>query len=689
MRRPAPGEVRRVACIGGGIIGGGWAAAFLGRGLEVVVQDIDPEAEGRLRRSIEAAWPSLEAMGLAPGARPDRAAFTTELAEAVAEADFVQESGPERLDVKQAMYRAMDEAMDNDVVIASSTSGFRVTELQARAANPARIVLGHPFNPPYLMPLVEVAGGRGGDAGAVDWACEFYRLAGKHPLRMERELPGHIGDRLQQAMWNEILHMVAAGEATPEQIDESIVHGFGPRLGIMGTCLVFHLAGGMRAFLEHFEPKVSDAWTRLPSPPMTEDLIEKMAAGCARLAAGRSMEELRRLRDEALVGFLKHRQRLSAARPDPAAGNGAAAGGKPADAAPASDGMPAGTSRRVVLRRYPRGAPRAEDFELVEAPTGRPGPGQALLRAIYLSVDPYMRGRLRPGPSYAEPQPIGEVMIGETVAEVLESRADGVAAGDFVAAPTGWQTHAVAEARDLRRLDPEAAPLTTALGVLGMPGLTAYFGTLEVLRPRPGETLVVNAASGAVGGTVGQIARIAGCRVVGIVGSREKLDFIVEELGFDAGIDRRAGGDMEAALRAACPEGIDCYFDNVGGAISDAAFANLALGARVAVCGQISQYNDVEQAMGPRTLRHFLVKRATLRGLLVSDWRERHGEGRARLTRWLREGRIKYREDIVDGLDNAVGALAGLMEGRNFGKQLVRIGADPTSNALLRLPDAT
>ena len=340
--------------------------------------------------------------------------------------------------------------------------------------------------------------------------------------------------------------------------------------------------------------------------------------------------------------------------------------------------MTANSNRQLVLKEYPIGAPGPEHFDLVETPIPEPGPGEVLVRAIYLTVDPYMRGRLRPGPSYAEPQKIGEVMVGEVAGEVLASNADGFAPGDFVAAHTGWQTHGITDGRDLRKLDPGAAPISTALGVLGMPGLTAYFGTLDVLRPKAGDTLVVNAASGAVGSVVGQIAKIGGCRVVGIAGSKAKIDFITGDLGFDAGIDHRATDNMSAALADACPDGIDCYFDNVGGPISDAAFENMALGARVAICGQIAQYNDTEQAMGPRNLRHFLVKRATMRGLLVFDWRDRYDEGLKRLTRWVQDGSIRYREDIVDGLENTPSAFAGLMEGKNFGKQLVRIGDDPT-----------
>tara|TARA_B100000676_G_scaffold309290_1_gene372417 strand:- start:722 stop:1681 length:960 start_codon:yes stop_codon:yes gene_type:complete len=309
MNRPAPQDVRSITCIGGGVIGAGWAAGFLAKGYDVVVQDINAEAEGQMRRIIDSAWISLEVMGLAEGASRDRVRFTTDLDDAVSNADFVQESGPERVDIKQDMYAAMDAAMPNDVVIASSTSGLLMSHIQAKSGNPSRMVLGHPFNPPYLMPLVEVVGGKQTDDSAVDWACDFYRVAGKHALKMDREVLGHIADRLQQAMWNEIVYMVDADEATPEQIDDSIIYGFGPRLAIMGYCLLFHLAGGqggMRHFLKHFDPSVSDDWTRLPSPPITDELVEKFAAGAVRLQGDRSVEELQQLRDEALVGFLQH-----------------------------------------------------------------------------------------------------------------------------------------------------------------------------------------------------------------------------------------------------------------------------------------------------------------------------------------------------------------------------------------------
>lgn len=316
MSRPDPADVRQVTCVGAGVIGAGWAAHFLAHGYDVIVYDLNAEAEGQMNRIIDAAWPSLEKMGLAEGASRQRVSFSTDLNRSVESADFVQESAPERIDLKQQLYADLDRAMPNDVVIGSSTSGLLMSDIQAKSANPSRMVLGHPFNPPYLMPLVEIVGGKKTDPAAVDWAVDFYRQAGKYPLKMDREVLGHIADRLQQAMWNEILYMVDADEATPEQIDESIVYGFGPRMAIMGYCLLFHLAGGeggMRHFLKHFDPSVSDDWTRLPSPPISDDLIEKMVAGCERLQGEKSTPELNALRDEALVGFLQHFNKVTGA----------------------------------------------------------------------------------------------------------------------------------------------------------------------------------------------------------------------------------------------------------------------------------------------------------------------------------------------------------------------------------------
>ncbi len=305
--RPAPADVRSITCAGGGVIGAGWAAAFLARGYDVVIYDPSADAEAAAHRVIDAAWPSLEMIGLADTADRNRLRFTTDLADAVEKADFVQESAPERVEIKQKLFAAMDEAMANDVVMASSTSGLLVSDMQATSKNPARMVLGHPFNPPYILPLVEVVGGKQTDPEAVTWACEFYRHIGKHPLRMNKEIPGHIADRLQQAMWNEIAYMVAAGEATPEQIDESIVYGFGPRTAIMGYCLNYHISGGeggIRHFFQHFAPSVADAWTRLPSPEISEDLVDAMEEGCRRLQGERSLAELQNVRDRVLIGNL-------------------------------------------------------------------------------------------------------------------------------------------------------------------------------------------------------------------------------------------------------------------------------------------------------------------------------------------------------------------------------------------------
>ena len=339
--------------------------------------------------------------------------------------------------------------------------------------------------------------------------------------------------------------------------------------------------------------------------------------------------------------------------------------------------MPQHRNNHVILKERATGLPAPELFELVEGDAPTPGDGEILINNIYVTADPGMKGWISIARNYASVE-TGTTMHSFSVGVVVESNNPDIKEGDVVTANTGWAEYAVADPSlpTFRKVDPNAAPLSAALGILGINGFTAYFGLLEVGQPKAGDTVLVSTAAGAVGSAVGQIAKIAGCHVVGIAGSEEKCDFITGELGFDIAINHRTTSDMSAALRDACPRGIDCYFDNVGGPISDAAFENMALGARVGICGQIAQYNDTEQAMGPRNLRHFLVKRATMRGLLVVDWRDRYEIGRARLTRWVQEGRIKYREDVVEGLENAPSAFAGLMEGKNFGKQLVRIGQD-------------
>lgn len=334
-------------------------------------------------------------------------------------------------------------------------------------------------------------------------------------------------------------------------------------------------------------------------------------------------------------------------------------------------------NRQVLLAARPVGFPREEDFRLVEGPVPEPGFGELLVRAIYLSLDPYMRGRMSAQRSYIRPVEIGEVMEGGVVGEIVRSRHPGFAAGEIVEGRFGWQEYAVSNGKGVRKVDPTIAPISTALGVLGMPGLTAYFGLLEVGQPKPGETVVVSAASGAVGGLVGQIARIKGCRAVGLAGSDAKVDYIVRELSYDAGINYKTTPDLDAALVSACPAGIDVYFENVGGRITEAVSRHVNLFARFAVCGLISQYNLETPELAPRNERFVLVSRVRIQGFIVSDFAARYGEGLRQLAEWLGQGRLRYREDIVDGLGGAPAALIGLLQGKNFGKQLVRIGPEP------------
>ena len=337
------------------------------------------------------------------------------------------------------------------------------------------------------------------------------------------------------------------------------------------------------------------------------------------------------------------------------------------------------TNRRVVLAARPEGMPRPSDFRLESAPAPEPGEGQALLRTLYLSLDPYMRGRMAQGPSYAAPMEVGDVMVGGVVGEVVASRCPHVKPGDLVAAYTGWQDYAVADGPMLKRLDPAAAPVSTALGVLGMPGLTAYAGLLAIGKPQPGETVVAAAATGPVGSAVGQIARIKGARAVGIAGGPAKVRALTEEFGFDAAVDHKAP-DFAEQLRAACPDGIDVYFENVGGAVWGAVMPLLNTFARVPVCGLIAQYNASGPPAGPDRLpalmRMVLTKRLTLRGFIVGDFADMHADFERDMAAWVREGRVKYREDVVEGLDAAPEALIGMLHGRNFGKLLVKV-AEP------------
>jgi NADPH-dependent curcumin reductase CurA len=328
-------------------------------------------------------------------------------------------------------------------------------------------------------------------------------------------------------------------------------------------------------------------------------------------------------------------------------------------------------NRRILLKNRPTGAPAREDFELVEGPVPEPGEGEVLTRTLYLSLDPYMRGRMSAAKSYAKPVGLGEVMSGGTVGEVVTSRHPGLAPGDVVVGPGGWQDYAVLPGALARKLDPGLAPVSTALGVLGMPGMTAYVGLLDIGRPKADETVVVSAASGAVGSIAGQIAKIHGCRVVGVAGGGAKVDYVVRELGFDAAVDHRSR-DLAASLAAACPQGVDVYFENVGGATQKAVWPLLNDFARVAVCGLIAHYNDPTPPPGPPMV-DVLRKRLTVQGFIVRDHGRREPDFLRDVAGWLRAGRLKYREDIVDGLENAPVAFIGLLQGKNFGKLVVKV----------------
>lgn len=319
------------------------------------------------------------------------------------------------------------------------------------------------------------------------------------------------------------------------------------------------------------------------------------------------------------------------------------------------------------------GFPKESDFALVESPIPSAGPGQILIRIIYLSLDPYMRGRMNEAKSYAPPLQLGEVMVGGTVGKVLQSNNPGFVKGDIVEGMLGWQEYAVSDGAGLRKIDPQVAPVSTALGILGMPGLTAYFGMLEIAQLHSRETVVVSGAAGAVGSAAGQIAKIRGCRVIGIAGSDAKINYMVRELGFDAAFNYRSVENYFEVLSEICPDGIDVYFDNVGGAITDAVFRLLRPRARVAVCGQISLYNLEKPDTGPRLLPNLLVRQARAEGFLVFQFADRFGEALKQLTQWLKEGKLKYREDIVDGIGNAPSAFIAMLQGRNMGKQLVKL----------------
>lgn len=337
-------------------------------------------------------------------------------------------------------------------------------------------------------------------------------------------------------------------------------------------------------------------------------------------------------------------------------------------------------NRRILLASRPQGAPTPENFLLEQSPVPTPAAGQVLLRTVYLSLDPYMRGRMSDAPSYAAPVAVGEVMVGGTVSRVEASQHADYKVGDVVLSYSGWQDYALSDGVGLTKLDAKLGKPSYALGLLGMPGFTAYMGLLDIGQPKSGETVVVAAATGAVGSVVGQIAKLKGCRVIGIAGGANKCKYAVEELGFDACIDHRAV-DFSQQLAAACSKGIDVYFENVGGAVFDAVLPLLNSRARVPVCGLIANYNASGQPQGPDHLplvmRTLLTRRIKMQGFIIfDDYGHRYLEFFKEMSTWITAGKMKYKEDVVDGLDNAPQAFIGLLEGKNFGKLVIRAGDD-------------
>lgn len=336
------------------------------------------------------------------------------------------------------------------------------------------------------------------------------------------------------------------------------------------------------------------------------------------------------------------------------------------------------TAREVRLKSRPAGTPGPENFEIAEVPVPQPGEGQMLLRTVYMSVDPYMRGRMSDRKSYAPPFELGKAMDGRAVCQVMVSRNGRFREGDYVAGMGGgWKEWHVADGKGLYRVDPDLAPLSAWIGVLGMPGMTAYVGLLDIGQPKAGETVFVSAASGAVGATVCQIAKIKGCRVVGSAGSAEKVRWLLEEAGIDAAVNyREAGDDLEAAIAQHCPDGIDVYFENVGGAHLTAALNLMNPFGRIAACGMISRYNDETPVPGPSNLFLVVGKRLRMQGFIVSDHADRIEAFQRDMAQWIREGRMKWQETVYEGLENAPAAFIGLFRGENVGKAVVRVGPD-------------
>ncbi|REB08786.1 NADP-dependent oxidoreductase [Sporosarcina sp. BI001-red] len=330
-------------------------------------------------------------------------------------------------------------------------------------------------------------------------------------------------------------------------------------------------------------------------------------------------------------------------------------------------------NRQIRLANRPEGKPKASDFELVEADVPELKDGEILIQTLYLSVDPGMRNMMKDQKSYTAPFGLHEVLTGRSVGKVIESKNKNFAKGDAVFERLGWQDYSISNGQATKKIDLEIAPASAYLGVLGVPGLVAYFGYSEIALPKKGETVVVSGASGAVGMNAGQIAKIHGCRVVGIAGSDEKNRYLTEELGFDEAINYKTTKDMKAALEKACPDGIDIYFDNVGGEITDAALQLINYHARVVISGQTSQYNEEKPDEGPRFLNQLVTKSAMIKGFVVYDYEDKNDEAIEQMAKWIRDGQLKYKENVVDGLENAPQAFIDLFESKSFGKQVVKV----------------
>ncbi|MCP3738290.1 NADP-dependent oxidoreductase [Rossellomorea sp. BNER] len=337
------------------------------------------------------------------------------------------------------------------------------------------------------------------------------------------------------------------------------------------------------------------------------------------------------------------------------------------------------SQKQILLSSRPEGVPANRNFKFIDTSIPKPNENEILIRTLYLSVDPYMRGRMQNVKSYVEPFQLNEVITGGVIGEVVESKSDEFQQGDIVTGMAGWQEYSVVHKNTVRKVNPEHGPVTTSLGILGLTGLTAYFGLMEIGAPKEGETVVVSGAAGAVGSVVGQIAKLKGCRVVGICGTDEKVQYLVNDLGFDTAINYKTTENLYNDLEKACPNGVDIYFDNVGGPISDAVLNFINHNARIPVCGAISSYNRTDNDLGPRVQTKLIKSSALMKGFVVNDYASQFKEGALHLGQWLQQGKLTYEETIVEGFEMIPDAFIGLFEGKNLGKQLVKV-ADPQDN---------